>query len=164
MKKMVWVFGMLLLPSALFGADIVIQWGGSCRPPVHCWPYPVFYPPYSYYGYAPYFYGPSPGYSYSSGSSDGTGRTIRLGEEHESFWDKHGGFEPASYSTVEMQPRVGLPSIDRRSPLAIGDAEHRIRDLDLDVDLIVASGDATVYHLADGRKVRAERGVILEIS
>ena len=157
MKKMVWVFGMLLLPSALFGADIVIQWGDSCRP------YPVFYPLYSYYGYAPYFYGPSPGYSYSSGSSDGTGRTIRLGEEHESFWDKHGGFEPASYSTVEMQPRVGLPSIDRRSPLAIGDAEHRIRDLDLDVDLIVASGDATVYHLADGRKVRAERGVILEI-
>ena len=169
MKKTLWIAGLLALPAALFAADIQIQFGGGGCAPVNCWPTPVFYPPYSYCGYAayyPYYYaGPPIGYSSSyGGSSFGTGRTIRLGEEHEAFWEKHGGLEPASYSSVEAQPHVELASVDRRSPLEVGDSESRILDLDLGVDKIIASGGVTVYFLADGRKVRTEQGVVLEIA
>jgi hypothetical protein len=169
MKKTLWIAGLLALPAALFAGDIQIRFGGGggCAP-VNCWPGPIFYPPYSYYGYAayyPYYYVGSPiGYSSVGSSSSGLGRTIRLGEEHDAFWEKHGGLEPASYSTAETQPLVELTSVDRRSPLEVGDSEGRIRDLDLGVDKIIASGGVTVYFLADGRTVRTEQGVVLEIA
>lgn len=166
MKRALLTGWMLLMPTLLFGGGLTISVGGSSCGPASCWSYPVFYPAYSYgYGYYPYFYsGPVPWYSYSSTSSSGVGRTIRLGEEHDSFWDKHGGIEPVSYSTVASQPLVEIAPVDRHSPLEVGDLESRILDLDLDVSRIVASGTTTVYHLADGRKVTAERGIILEIA
>jgi len=165
MKSALGIGWLLMMPALLFGAGITVQVGGSSCSPVICVSYPIFYPAYSYYGYGffPNFYaGPVPGYSYSS--SSGVGRTIRLGEEHNAFWDKHGGFEPISYNTVESQPLVKIAVIDRRSPLEVGDSESRILDLDLGVGRIIASGNSTVYFLTDGRKVTAEQGVILEIA
>jgi len=177
MKKTLWIAGLLaLLPSALFAGDIQIRFGGvisrggaagGCAP-VNCWSGPIFYPPYSYYGYAsyyPYYYVGAPiGYSSVGSSSSGLGRTIRLGEEHDAFWNRHGGLEPMSYSTVETQPLVEVAAVDRRTPLEVGDSESRIQDLDLGVDKIIASGPVTVYFLSDGSKVRTEQGVVLEIA
>lgn len=168
MKRMLLMGGMLLAPVALFGADITIRVGGGSCAPAPCASYPVFYPPYSYYGYAgyyPYFYaGPVPGYSYGTTSFSGVGRTIRLGEDHDAFWDRHGGFEAAAFDTTTLPPVVEVAPVDRVSPLEMGDSESRIRDLGLNVDKIAASGDNTVYILSDGRTVYAERGVILDIA
>jgi hypothetical protein len=163
-KKM-GVLALFLVVPAVMAIDIHVNLGGGggCAPG---YPYPIYWPAYSYGGFVPYYYsGPYPAYRYGSGSYGPGGRTIRLGEEHDEFWDRHGGFEAAHFDVVETSPwPLDVPVIDRRTPLQVGDAERRIRDLDMEVSLIVASGDTAIYHLMDGRKVTAEGGLVVEIA
>lgn len=170
MKRGVWitvvVLGWLAGPS-LPAIDIKVNVGGggwsSCSANTGC-PYPIFFPPYSYYGYAPWFYYAAPGAvsSFSTGPG-GQGRTIRLGETQEEFWARHGGFDPDRESGWDASPLMETLKVDRESPLRAGDPERRIRDLSLGVTRIEASGQDAVYHLADGRRARCEGGVVVEL-